>query len=85
MGMQSGGGRPGYTVDGRHERTSSATGVDAWLPEPMPPAPKAIEYRMQVRPGALLLNQMSSGAPLGAGTLLMSNVTPRFVSVPDVG
>jgi hypothetical protein len=30
-----------------------ATGVDAWLPEPMPPAPKRVEYRMQVRPTSL--------------------------------
>jgi superfamily II DNA or RNA helicase len=27
----------------------SGTGVDAWLPEPMPPAPKQIEYRLQVK------------------------------------
>ncbi len=27
----------------------SGTGVDAWLPEPMPPAPKHIEYRLQVK------------------------------------
>jgi hypothetical protein len=50
------GGRPGYTVDGRHERGGSTNGVDAWLPEPMPPAPKTIEYRMQVRPGALSIS-----------------------------
>jgi superfamily II DNA or RNA helicase len=27
----------------------SGTGVDAWLPEPMPPTPKQIEYRLQVK------------------------------------
>lgn len=32
----------------------SGTGVDAWLPEPMPPAPKQIEYRLQVRQGGAL-------------------------------
>jgi hypothetical protein len=26
------------------------TGIDAWLPEPMPPMPKTIEYRLQVKP-----------------------------------
>jgi superfamily II DNA or RNA helicase len=29
--------------------SSAVSGVDAWLPEPMPPAPKQIEYRLQVR------------------------------------
>ena len=28
---------------------TGGTGVDAWLPEPMPPAPKQIEYRLQVK------------------------------------
>jgi superfamily II DNA or RNA helicase len=28
----------------------AGSGVDAWLPEPMPPAPKHIEYRLQVKP-----------------------------------
>ena len=67
-----GGGRPGYTVDGRHERSSSPTGVDAWLPEPMPPAPKTIEYRMQVRPGALTVSLLDPDArmPLSATALL---------------
>ena len=31
---------------------STGTGVDAWLPEPMPPFPKTIEYRLQVRPSS---------------------------------
>jgi superfamily II DNA or RNA helicase len=33
----------------------TSTGVDAWLPEAMPPVPKQIEYRMQVRPGQLTI------------------------------
>lgn len=67
------GGRPGYTVDGRHERGGpTGNGVDAWLPEPMPPAPKTIEYRMQVRPGALSISLLDPDArmPLSASTLL---------------
>jgi superfamily II DNA or RNA helicase len=28
---------------------AAASGVDAWMPEPMPPAPKQIEYRLQVK------------------------------------
>ncbi|HXX70112.1 MAG TPA: SWIM zinc finger family protein, partial [Polyangiaceae bacterium] len=28
---------------------SATGGVDAWLPEPMPPSPKTIEYRLQVK------------------------------------
>ncbi|HQY62218.1 MAG TPA: SNF2-related protein [Polyangiaceae bacterium] len=42
--------RPGFSVSERQ------TGVDAWLPEPMPPAPKRIEYRMQVRPTSLTVS-----------------------------
>ena len=56
----SGGGsppRPGYATSG-----SLSTGVEAWLPEPMPPSPKTIEYRLQVRgPGA-------SGGGTGQGS-----------------
>ncbi|MBS2015785.1 MAG: SNF2 helicase associated domain-containing protein, partial [Deltaproteobacteria bacterium] len=66
------GGRPGYTVDGRHERSGPQNGVDAWLPEPMPPAPKTIEYRMQVRPGALTVSLLDPDArmPLSANAML---------------
>lgn len=69
-------GRPGFSVDGRgHERESgrgAAHGVDAWLPEPMPPAPKTIEYRMQVRAGALTVSLLDPDArtPLSATALL---------------
>jgi len=75
-GGMSGGGRPGFTVDdprGRsHDRLGAAHGVDAWLPEPMPPAPKTIEYRMQVRPNGLLVSLLDPDArtPLSATQLL---------------
>jgi superfamily II DNA or RNA helicase len=48
------------------------TGIDAWLPEPMPPAPKTIEYRLQVRPGALTVTLLDpdARAPLLPSTLL---------------
>src|SRR5262245_36523927 len=45
-------GRPGFTIEG----TGMRTGVDAWIAEPMPPAPKSVEYRMQVRSGALTVS-----------------------------
>jgi superfamily II DNA or RNA helicase len=42
-------GRPHYASgDGR-----VPTGVDAWLPDAMPQAPKRVEYRVQVRPTSL--------------------------------
>jgi superfamily II DNA or RNA helicase len=66
--------RPGHVPNG-----SVSTGVDAWLPEPAPPAPKSIEYRLQVRaPG--------QGGNTGAGgsltiTLLDPNArTPLLPS-----
>lgn len=64
-------GRPGFTVEGR-DSGRSPTGVDAWIAEPMPPAPKTIEYRMQVRSGALTVSLLDPDArtPLSASTLL---------------
>jgi superfamily II DNA or RNA helicase len=47
-------------------------GVDAWLPEPMPPMPKTIEYRLQVRPGSLTITLLDPNArtPLLPSALL---------------
>lgn len=68
-GMSVPGGRPGFTVEGGGR---GATGVDAWIAEPMPPAPKTIEYRMQVRPSALTVSILDPDArtPLSATALL---------------
>jgi hypothetical protein len=44
----------------------NGTGVDAWLPEPMPPVPKQIEYRLQVKP----LGHGANGASVLTITLL---------------
>jgi len=67
MGVSS--ARPGFTVEGGGR---GATGVDAWIAEPMPPAPKTIEYRMQVRPSALTVSILDPDArtPLSATALL---------------
>jgi superfamily II DNA or RNA helicase len=55
-------GGPGAGPFGPSGGTVS-TGVDAWLPEPAPPTPKTIEYRLQVRvPG--------QGGNTGAGGAL---------------
>lgn len=76
------GGRPTFGGEGPHRGIDynprggsahgSAHGVDAWLPEPMPPAPKTIEYRMQVRPGAISVSLLDpdARAPLSATALL---------------
>jgi len=70
-GMAPPGGRPGFTVEGVGG-ARGATGVDAWIAEPMPPAPKTIEYRMQVRPSALTISLLDPDArtPLSATALL---------------
>ena len=49
-----------------------STGVDAWLPEPMPPMPRAIEYRVQVKPGAIVVTVLDPNArtPLLPSALL---------------
>jgi hypothetical protein len=74
MGLQGGGGRPGFTIGGERDggANPNAHGVDAWVPEPMPPAPKTIEYRMQVRGGALTISLLDPDArmPLSATALL---------------
>jgi len=65
-GAAPGGSRAGGTV---------ATGIDAWLPEPMPPMPKSIEYRLQVRtagqgPGGSLTVTLLEAASPGARTVI---------------
>ncbi len=45
-----------------------ATGIDAWLPEPMPPMPRSIEYRLQVKTtgqgpgGSLTVTMLDAGS-----------------------
>jgi superfamily II DNA or RNA helicase len=72
----------GHGGDRDRDRSSgggaSGHGVDAWLPEPMPPAPKTIEYRIQVRAGGLSVSLLDPDAfarrtprtPLSATALL---------------
>ena len=66
------GGRPGFSVDGGGGRGGNGNGIDAWIPDPMPPAPKTIEYRMQVRPNGLTVSLLDPDArmPLSATALL---------------
>jgi superfamily II DNA or RNA helicase len=78
------GGRPGFAIEAPHHHRerpgehmgrgggAGAHGVEAWLPEPMPPAPKTIEYRMQVRAGGLSISLLDpdARAPLSANALL---------------
>ncbi|MBX3230892.1 MAG: SNF2 helicase associated domain-containing protein [Labilithrix sp.] len=70
-GGGGGGGRPGYSVEGGGGGRFS-NGVDAWIAEAMPPAPKQIEYRMQVRPSMLTVSILDPDArmPLSATALL---------------
>ncbi len=57
-GGGGGGGRSEYRDRGeRGERVERiervSTGIDAWLPDPLPKAPKVVEYRVLVRSNAL--------------------------------
>ncbi|MFO0678917.1 MAG: SNF2-related protein [Polyangiaceae bacterium] len=58
---------------------SGGTGVDAWLPEPMPPFPKQVEYRLQVRPGALTVTLLD---PNARTPLLPSALLTAYNEVP---
>jgi superfamily II DNA or RNA helicase len=56
----------------------TGTGVDAWLPEPMPPAPKQIEYRLQVKPVG-----HAPGAAGGGLTITLLNPEARVPLLPS--
>jgi superfamily II DNA or RNA helicase len=49
---------------------ASGSGVDAWLPEPMPPQPKQLEYRCQVK-------QVGTGGPGTGGSLTITLLDPE--------
>ena len=51
-----------------------STGVEAWLPEPIAPSPRTIEYRLQVRPGSLTITLLDPNlrAPLLPSALLIA-------------
>lgn len=85
-GVSVGGGRRSRRARARALKASLAaqhhvsapgavsTGVGAWIPEPMPPVPKTIEYRLQVRPGSLTVTLLDPDArtPLLPSALLAS-------------
>ncbi len=56
----------------------TGTGVDAWLPEPMPPAPKQIEYRLQVKQVG-----HAPGAAGGGLTITLLNPENRVPLLPS--
>jgi superfamily II DNA or RNA helicase len=49
--------------------SGGSSGVDAWLPEPMPPRPKQIEYRLQVK-------QVGHGGTGAGGALTITLIDP---------
>jgi superfamily II DNA or RNA helicase len=84
-GGGGGGGHPMMPMRG--VPASGATGADAWLPEPMPPTPKQIEYRLQIKPvghgngigGALTITLLD---PNQRQPLLPSTLLPSQDQVP---
>ncbi|HWL87056.1 MAG TPA: SNF2 helicase associated domain-containing protein, partial [Polyangiaceae bacterium] len=58
---------------------SISTGVDAWLPEPMAPLPRVIEFRMQVRPLSLTITLID---PNQRTALLPSTLLPLLAQAP---
>ena len=72
-GLPGATGRP-FTAQGASGIVS--TGVDAWLPEPMPPMPKTIEYRVQVKPAG-------HGAPAGALVVTLLDPSARTPLLPS--
>ena len=71
--------RQGFTPSG-----VVPTGIDAWLPEPMPPVPKTLEYRLQVRPaGAAHNGGSSSGGAGGSLTVTLLDPNARTPLLPS--
>ncbi|MDP9150248.1 MAG: DEAD/DEAH box helicase [Myxococcota bacterium] len=54
----------------------SGTGVDAWLPEAMPPQPKHIEYRLQIKQVAHGPGASAGNAGGGGGALTVTLLDP---------
>ncbi len=63
---------PGFQISGGEAYSVVSTGVDAWSKEPLPPSPKNIEYRVQVRPSLLVVTPQDSATrtPLSPQALL---------------
>ncbi len=55
-------------------RPSDGNGIDRWMPEPIPPVPRTIEFRLQVKPGAIsvALLEPSTRTPLSPSALLIA-------------
>jgi superfamily II DNA or RNA helicase len=82
---RSGGGngsmpnRPGFVAGG-----IVPSGIDAWLPEPMPPVPKTLEYRLQVRTaGQSPAHGQSNGGAGGSLTVTLLDPNARTPLLPS--
>ncbi len=55
-------------------RPSDGSGIERWMPEPIPPVPRVIEFRLQVKPGAIsvALLEPSTRTPLSPSALLIA-------------
>jgi superfamily II DNA or RNA helicase len=62
---------------------SVSTGVDAWLPEPAPPMPKTIEYRLQVRAPGSGTGQGGSAGAGGSLTITLLDPNARTPLLPS--
>ncbi|HEY8092006.1 MAG TPA: SWIM zinc finger family protein, partial [Polyangiaceae bacterium] len=67
-GMKGGGQHP--QLQPPRAFIPAGTGVDAWLPEPMPPQPKQIEYRLQIK-------QVGHGGAGSGGSLTITLLDPE--------
>ncbi len=71
--------RPGFVAGG-----VVATGIDAWLPEPMPPVPKTLEYRLQVRTaGQTTGHAQGNGGAGGSLTVTLLDPNARTPLLPS--
>jgi superfamily II DNA or RNA helicase len=55
-------------------RPAEGSGIERWMPEPIPPVPRVIEFRLQVKPGAIsvALLEPSTRTPLSPSALLVA-------------
>jgi superfamily II DNA or RNA helicase len=73
-GGGGGGGGARYESSSPGASAGNGTGIDAWLSENLPRVPKNIEYRLQVKPGGLMVTLLDPEArsPLMATSMLAS-------------
>ncbi len=86
--MAAAAARAGGVVPRAQGSSVVGTGIDAWLAEPLPPLPKTLEYRLQVKTsgqgpgGALTVTLLDAGSPGARAVLSPTNLLALLGQTP---